>query len=451
MTDSKAELLQRPSVLENQWVIAPDNFTEMPGLRKFIAISGHGTPEDFQVPAGAFSFKSILDGLLGRGTTDDFNKLIKLFKSHKTGSLDETLSQIKLTDISPGRAPEDTTLLEAVKLLEQDDNTKGVTEILRVLTEELGVRSDEDLNAQVKVDQPINPPQIARLAAALNIPEAELQDISLATMLQYLSTLSKRVDELADFSAAETSFLVTRERIPEVRMLDDVILQTGLDCVPYAMHNLIRAANNQGAEVAPVTLDEIKQWTPRAEGSGFRHMVSGRLLSDLLPSKGFTAHSDFSWGEAIKLIRERRGGLFLRINSSHAVAVVGIRHANTDLPQIEFLVANSLSGIGEKGRPYWVNAKELVSQTELLNTGIGQTERRDNFLITWKLPEGDRNINEVASQILIGTGVSQSEEPRVILEVVARQREKRPKRKKGSGKPSISKKGNVLKITKKDL
>ncbi len=365
--------------------VLPNREDEILGLRTFIKLSGLGEPERMNTGAGTFDFKSIIDRIMGRGDSDALVKLIALVREQDPDS--DLLTQIRI-DHLPGpkvAGSTDQSIADVIRILDQFPETAPASEIIRIIfeeTKELVVGGDDILNV-ISLGMPkVNPMRAVRLATALGIPPSEIEGRSLDQLLAYLSDLSKRVDELQDFEAAETSFQVTRHFLPEIRMLDRVTMQTGVECVLYASYNLAQAALAQGADIKPVDITEMQQRIPQGEGTRYR-TFGGKWL-DYMAEKGFDVHADFNWGEAIKLMEQRKGGLFMRIFADHAVAVVGVRHTQEQPPELQFLVANSLENywpIAEKNEPVWVRALELISKAQMLKAG--EDTRHDIYLLTW--------------------------------------------------------------------
>ena len=357
-----------------EFVVAPSRNEEMPGVRRFMVLSGLGQPEEQRgAVAGAFSFKSIIDALTGKGRPKALEELIKV-----AGQDDEMLAKITLGDL-----PYSNDVGKNEVLLKDAIEAPG-GEIIQILLDEAKDLSRSNAHGELNIETraSINPLRLQRLARTLNIDSVLLENKNLAQLLNYFSELSKRVDEIEDFKAAEFSYIVTGKRVGQIQMLDQVQMQTGVECVLYATANLAQAASNQMAIVSSVSISEMQAVVPRGEGTNYRTI--GPEWTAYLQDKGFTVHPDFNWAEALNAIENRNGGLVMRIFADHMIAIVGIRHSNTEPPQLEFCVANSLAGYwpqAESGRPVWVKALDVVARTSLLKAG--QDLRNDSYLLTW--------------------------------------------------------------------
>lgn len=321
--------------------------SEFPGLRRFVAMCGYGSPEIFHTAVASAKSKQLLNTI---------KRLIG-----KNIEPEELKIEINVPTSQTPPDPEDELVIH---LLEE-------------------IREHTTSESEITVLGPtINEDRLKRIADILGIDPAEIQGHNLSQLLLYFSDLSKRVDELVDFSTYETSLQIHPSPFPEISMLETIIMQAGLECVLYATLNLASAAKTQNAFVEDVSLEEMNQRIPKGEGTSYR--ILGVDWINYLKEKGFAINNDFNWGEAFDYIKKREGGLVLRIFEDHAIAVVGVRFDNSS-QSLQFLVANSLSNYwpyAEPGKPVWVNAKEVISKTVLLKSG--ETGRIDNYLVTWK-------------------------------------------------------------------
>lgn len=383
-----AELI-KPDVLRREWVSAPtpDEPQEFPGLRKYKFWCGVD-PELGGSVASAFNLNDIVKGLIAhlspelQGEAQDLLQKI----TQRGVIVDDVMRQITLQADLGVPAEEDTTLLDAITVIDKDVGSAEPREFVEILVDLIqealpddAVRIGSDISAFTSDDY-VN--RLEQLANLLGISRADFQNQSLQGVLATLLRMTERVDELTEFQTAEGVYLSRSPHPPEIAMLDTVALQIGVECIPYAALNLYRAANRQGALVEPVRVAEIQERLERVSGGrefGF--------LEPYLVERGFKVNTGYTWSEVIGALEAKTGGLIMVVDRGHALTIVGVRRTSGETPRMEFLVANPLpvwepSNHEDPTKPVWVNANSLIARTTLRNAGETGVNR-PTYLVTW--------------------------------------------------------------------
>lgn len=360
-----------------EWIVSPGPEDEMPGIRNFAAVCGFRDPNNlpFLFETGATARpKQIIDGL------------IRLLS--KEGQAEKNILRITIDElIAPVGEPIGLTLEDTVALLEKNPETQDASGLIRLLADigtDVGKLTDEELKTLVKpLAQVINQRTIERLAEMLGVPVTQIGNQDYHHFLAYIAELSRRVGELEDFAAYQTSLHVSGKRLIEVAMLSEnqVREQTGVECVLFATLNLVGAVKKQGGLTSDITLQELEARIPLGANTRYRTFTVEWI--GLMQENGFTVSGDFIWADAINLMQQRKAGLILTVFSDHALAVVGVRQNNDTPAKIEFLVANSLSNYWPGKKLSWVKADELISKTAFLKPG--ETTRPQLYLASWPI------------------------------------------------------------------